>query len=84
MTVLLASEVVFYSEIPESWTMQKYRDFETPESNRSHTLEKHASAAKADFDLIGFIGTTESRALSKRRLRLSFSAACEGLATLRA
>jgi hypothetical protein len=40
-------------------------------------MEKHASAAKADFDLIGFIGTTESRALSKRRLRLSFSAACE-------
>jgi hypothetical protein len=35
-------------------------------------MEKHASAAKADFDLIGFIGTTESRALSKRRLRLSF------------
>jgi hypothetical protein len=32
-------------------------------------MEKHASAAKADFDLIGFIGTTESRALSKRRLR---------------
>jgi hypothetical protein len=34
---------------------------------------------KADFDLIGFIGSdpegTPSRALSKRRLRLSFSAA---------
>jgi hypothetical protein len=35
-------------------------------------MEKRASAAKADFDLIGSIGTTESRALSKRRLRLSF------------
>jgi hypothetical protein len=34
-------------------------------------MEKHASGAKAHFDLIGFIGTTESRALSKRRLRLS-------------
>ena len=50
MTVLLASEVVFYSEIPESWTMQKYRDFETPKSNRSHTWrvappEEHENAA---------------------------------------
>jgi hypothetical protein len=45
-------------------------------------MEKHASAAKADFDLIGFIGTTESRALSKRRLRLSFAAACKGLVAL--
>jgi hypothetical protein len=50
MTVLLAGEVVFYSEIPESWTMQKYRDFETPKSNRSHTWrvappEEHENAA---------------------------------------
>jgi hypothetical protein len=35
-------------------------------------MEKHASAAKADFDLIGFIGTTESRALSKRRSPIEF------------
>ena len=41
--------------------------------------ENHPSAAKADGNLAGLSGTTESRALSKPQLSSSFSATCKAV-----